>query len=365
MWGFEKTVKANGVRRRFLPRLVMSASYRRPFNNVNASNDGSSSDSEVGDRDSMVASKTSTLSVLEDKLGKVTSLAWKILPLNAVPEWQKDNNFILGSYRPTMFSVRGCFKSMFRLHNETWNIWTHFIGFLFFVILVAGVYTFGDHITGIFEDVSVYELPWSEQAMLCLFFIGAIACLLGSTLFHVLHNHSQPVSFLFSRIDYSGISLLITGSSVPAYYYGFYCAKVAQFVHISAILVLCVVCTSISLRSKFNTPSYRVFRFVMFSLFGLYGAVPFFHIYLRDGYVLASNAYALWGIVIMAFLYIGGGFLYASRIPERFWPGKFDIWASSHQLFHICVFTAALIHYDSLLKMVKYRLDVGSCMLTI
>jgi len=335
----------------------MSA-HRRPLNSSNSS-------SHAGDKDPMEASDSSSRSLLEKNIVRITNLAWKILPLSAIPDWQKDNDFILGSYRPTMFSVRGCFMSMFRMHNETWNIWTHFIGFLFFATVVAGVYIFGDYITRIFEDVSIYELPWSEQAMLSFFFVGVIVCLLCSTLFHILHNHSQPVSSVFSRIDYSGISLLITGSSVPAYYYGFYCAKIAQFVHISAIVVLCVVCTAISLRAKFNTPPYRVFRFVMFSLFGLYGAVPFLHIFLRDGYVLASNAYALWGIVIMALLYIGGGFLYASRIPERFWPGKFDIWASSHQLFHICVFTAALIHYDSLLKMAKYRLDVGSCMLAI
>ena len=67
----------------------------------------------------------------------------------------------------------------------------------------------------------------------------------------------------------------------------------------------------------------------------------------------------------MAAIYIGGGILYAFRIPERFYPGMFDVWASSHQLFHVCVITAALVHYDALLSMIKYRLDVGSCMNTL
>ena len=298
--------------------------------------------------------------VIEEKL---THLAWKIIPFNALPDWLRDNDYIVGSYRPPMFSFRGCFKSMFRLHNETWNIWTHFLGFLFFAVLVTGVYTFGDYITGLFEDVQIYELPWNEQVMLLLFFNGAIICLLCSTLFHVLSNHSQKVSFLFSRLDYSGISFLITGSSIPAYYYGFYCTKMAQFAHISILVILCTICITISMWNKFSQPKYRVFRFVLFVLFGLYGVIPFSHIYLRDGYKLASDAYALWGIIIMALLYIAGGALYALRIPERFWPGSFDIWANSHQLFHVMVVTAALVHYNSLLKMIKYRLDVGSsCM---
>lgn len=286
-----------------------------------------------------------------------------MIPFTALPEWLRDNEFIHGGYRPPMSSFRGCFKSMFRLHNETWNIWTHFVGFLFFVVLVSGVYWFGDFITGMFEDVEISKLPWSEQVMLSLFFSGAIVCMLCSTLFHVLHNHSREVNSLFSRLDYSGIAFLITGSSIPAYYYGFYCTWVAQYMHIAILVILCGVCITISMWSKFNKPKYRIFRFLVFVLFGLYGAVPFVHIYLRDGYRHAAHAYAMWGIVIMAAIYIGGGTLYAFRIPERFWPGRFDVWASSHQLFHVCVVTAALVHYDALLSMVKYRLDVGaSCM---
>ena len=301
----------------------------------------------------------------EEKLEAITHLAWKIIPFTALPDWLRDNDYIRGSYRPPMFSFKGCFKSIFRLHNETWNIWTHLIGCLFFVVLVAGVYTFGDYITGMFEDVRIYELPWNEQAMLLLFFSGTIMCLLCSTLYHVLLNHSQNVSLLFSRLDYSGISFLITGSSIPAYYYGFYCTKTAQFVHISILVILCTICITISMWSKFSHPKYRVFRFVLFVLFGLYGGIPFVHIFLRDGYMLASNIHPFQGIITMAALYIGGGFLYASRIPERFWPGMFDIWASSHQLFHVFVITAALVHYNSLLKMIKYRLAVGSSCLDL
>jgi adiponectin receptor len=251
---------------------------------------------------------------------------------------------------------------MFRLHNETWNIWTHFGGFLFFVALVLGMYTFGDYITGLFEDLVITSLPGMEQFMLALFFGGAIMCMLCSTLFHILHNHSHNVSLLFSRLDYSGITFLITGSSIPAYYYGFYCTWVSQCIHIGVLVVLCCVCLVVSMWRKFHTPGYRATRYITFVSFGLYGVIPGVHIYLRDGYTLAADAYALWGILMMAAIYIGGGALYACRIPERFWPGTFDVWASSHQLFHVCVVTASLVHYNALLSMAKYRLDIGSCL---
>ena len=41
----------------------------------------------------------------------------------------------------------------------------------------------------------------------------------------------------------------------------------------------------------------------------------------------------------------GGAVVYAMRIPERWKPGAFDIAFHSHQLFHIAVIIAALVHY--------------------
>ena len=46
-----------------------------------------------------------------------------------------------------MNSLMGCFRSMFRMHTETWNIWTHFLGFMFFLVLCLGIYVYGDYIT--------------------------------------------------------------------------------------------------------------------------------------------------------------------------------------------------------------------------
>ena len=44
-----------------------------------------------------------------------------------------------------------------------------------------------------------------------------------------------------------------------------------------------------------------------------------------------------------------------ARWPERAWPGSFDIWGSSHQLFHILVVLAAASHLYGLLKAFDYH----------
>ena len=302
-----------------------------------------------------------SLPKIEMKIEKIAHRVWKTISFDNLPHWLKDNEFLHRNYRPApMNSFRDCLKSIFRLHTETCNIWTHLLGFVFFVILCMGVYVFGDYITWLFEDVTIHNLPWVEQVMLSFFFIGAMACLGCSFMFHMFNNHSHRIYKVFIQFDFYGIAFLITGSSVPAYYYAFYCTTLAKYTHISILIALCVVCVSISLWSKFSTPKYRPLRFAVFVLLGLYGVVPAIHILLTEGLEEAEDAYAPWGLLLMAVIYISGGGLYVLRIPERFFPGKFDVWGSSHQCLHVFVIAAALVHYDTLLTMVKYRLS-ASC----
>lgn len=65
-------------------------------------------------------------------------------------------------------------------------------------------------------------------------------------------------------------------------------------------------------------------------------------------------------LLSMALLYLVGALLYATRTPERFFPGKFDIWFQSHQLFHMCVVIAAFTHYYGISEMAMKRLT-SSC----
>jgi len=59
-------------------------------------------------------------------------------------------------------------------------------------------------------------------------------------------------------------------------------------------------------------------------------------------------------LVLQGVLYIVGAVIYALRIPERFAPGKFDIFGSSHQVFHCFVLSAAVTHFVGLGKAYEY-----------
>ena len=50
------------------------------------------------------------------------------LSFGGLPDWMKDNEFLTVGHRPELHSYKECFKSIFGMHSETGNIWTHLIG---------------------------------------------------------------------------------------------------------------------------------------------------------------------------------------------------------------------------------------------
>ena len=64
----------------------------------------------------------------------------------------------------------------------------------------------------------------------------------------------------------------------------------------------------------------------IFIALGLTGLGPGLHYILTNDLWPHLNFY-FW-LLLMAVLYIAGGVIYAMRVPERLYPGKFDIWVS-------------------------------------
>ncbi len=191
------------------------------------------------------------------------------------------------------------------------------------------------------------------------FFIGAILCLACSTLFHTLSCHSKYVSTIFSRLDYAGIALLIVGSTIPWLYYGFYCQFYTKLTYITAVSVCGLLTLILLMWEKFDMPEYRTFRAVTFVTLALVSALPIVHFIALNGIDNSIKLGSLHKCIAMGALYLTGAFLYAARIPERWLPGKCDIWFQSHQLFHLLVVAAASVHYDGISEMALHRVLMG------
>jgi len=281
---------------------------------------------------------------------------WNHLSFAKLPAWMKDNEFIKFYHRPELNSVTECFKSILGVHSETGNIWTHLIGFIAFVICTIVFYVKP------LCDQCHTDLDIGEKLIFLFFFIGAILCLGLSFLFHTLCCHSEHVSKLFCKLDYVGISLLTVGSFVPWIYYGFYCQYTPKVVYLSIISVLGIACIAVTMMDKFSDPLYRPVRALLFVCLGLFGLVPTVHFLVQSGWSAGMAEASIHRVLIMGGLYILGAVLYGCRIPERFLPGKFDIWFQSHQIFHVLVIAAAFVHYHGMADMAVYRLTkAGQC----
>jgi adiponectin receptor len=93
----------------------------------------------------------------------------------------------------------------------------------------------------------------------------------------------------------------------------------------------------------------------MFVAMGLSAALPVFHGISLFGIRQMNRTIGLPYVITQGALYIIGAAFYAFRIPERFDPGRFDIWGSSHQIFHVLVLLAAWTHLIGLLHAFDYR----------
>ena len=121
------------------------------------------------------------------------SLQVNLLSHSELPEWLRGNEFLTYFHRPPMPSFRSCFKSIFKIHSETGNIWTHLIGFVIFVCITSYMLLLPTTAS------TPFPKNWQERLIFACFFAGAIFCLGVSWIFHTVYCHSKVVSKIFRR----------------------------------------------------------------------------------------------------------------------------------------------------------------------
>lgn len=92
----------------------------------------------------------------------------------------------------------------------------------------------------------------------------------------------------------------------------------------------------------------------MFVAMGGSSVLPVLHGLRLYGWADLEERMGLSWMLAEGVLYITGAGLYAARVPEKWAPGRFDIWGSSHQIFHFLVVAAAACHLVGLVKSANY-----------
>ena len=283
--------------------------------------------------------------------------------------------FILTHYR-VLFSFPLATRSLFHLHNETVNIWTHGLGAVY--LLYLSYATIGPG--GLLPKADGSE--WLDYVLFIVFHWSAIACFAASAAYHWYGCMSvQSHSCLYIG-DMSAIGLLILGSYIPGLYYAFYCRPVFQVVYIVTIVSLvsayflmyqCNHChatppafTTLPSRADIALPTphstsarqhshwLRVLLLVSLVAFAVIPSLHFLAVRQSD-YPQLEAWRVLWPLLGMLGCYGVGFVFYVGRWPERVWPRVFDVWCSSHQWWHCLIVVAVRVWHYNLIQVFEFK----------
>ena len=151
-----------------------------------------------------------------------------------------------------------------------------------------------------------------------------------------------------------GIAILIWGSTIPSVYYGFYYDAKLQKLYWLLITVLATSCTAATLFHRLHGPALRPLRAAIYSGLGLSAACFIIHGLVLYGWDIQNARMGLKWMGLTASLNLVGAIVYATRIPERWYPRRHDFFGSSHQILHIMVIVAGLTHWAGLLSAFHY-----------
>lgn len=272
---------------------------------------------------------------------------YKLSRVNETPAWQR-RPYILNGYR-VHFSYTLCVQSLIRLHNETGNVWTHLLGFFLFAYrLIRCSLNYPST-----EGPDGYDA--SMDSFWCItYFIGACSCMLSSSLFHLFNCHSLPTMACMFRCDINGINLIFIASFLPGIYYGFQCHPWWRSFYMCLVSLILAAASVISNVDRFRRlKSFDcIYKFMMAGIaaFALIPSLHWFCISTQEEIDLfAVEVFKLLGLYGVGFVF------FVTRFPESYFPGKFDLFCTSHQIWHVFVFLAALSWAHTLTKVIGFR----------
>lgn len=230
-----------------------------------------------------------------------------------LPEPWKVNPHILQGYRFSETKL-DCLRSCFQLSNELFNIWSHAIG----LVLVLAVAFYFYPSTPAFYSATNFDILVAG-----CFFAAACKCLICSISWHTMSSISdQTLMERFACVDYTGISLLVATSIMTTEYTAFYCEPWSRWIYMSLTLVLGIAGTVLPWHPTFNRADMSWLRVGFFVSLAATGFIPILQLTIERGW---NSTMALYSPILRSILvYLTGACLYASKFPERLFPGRFD-----------------------------------------
>ncbi|XP_069117805.1 membrane progestin receptor alpha-B-like [Argopecten irradians] len=257
---------------------------------------------------------------------------------------------IVKYYRPTNQPWRYYLISLFQIHNETVNVWTHLIGFVIMWCILG--------------KLSADYDVWTERHSwpMLVFGLCCVISTMTSACVHLLHSRSVYHHYSLFMVDYVGATVYSFGSGIQAFYvcsdkgtYEFVGSMYLPTLTFMTWLNYVVLCLS-KLMFGHNPCDGRR-KLIMIAMMTVQAALvtlPFgpryYRCYLSDSCSFSSLNH----LTVSWFLFISCAFFFGSHLPEKLCPGKCDILGQGHQIFHVISVINQMWQFHSM------RLDLAS-----
>ena len=249
--------------------------------------------------------------------------------------------FIKSGYRRAYSTPWQCLKSLFYLNNESFNVWSHILATCYFLVRYGMA-----ALTQCNSLLDTFNLPLFASAFgtLMLFSTSSTAHLLSS-----MSESGYKICFFF---DYAAVSLFAFTSTQAMFFY-VRPMNTQWIIFESPSLYLCLAalfsflltygcCKTDAAVNKFST----LLRTLSALVSWVFSTLPFIvGVTLCSCHATSSSCRALSACSSESVSYylrhvfytILAGFMYSSRLPERRFPGRFDLIGNSHHFLHLCI----------------------------
>lgn len=275
----------------------------------------------------------------EPTLGTTANFT-EIISAELIPEESREPYIYTGYRHRTDFI--GSLRSLFWLHNEIFNCWSHILG-----ILMVMFYVFEEYTSS------------SSSPIMYLYLFACFCFMFGSSFAHTFCCYNRFSRDALFTVDYIGLTIFTAGSSIAYVSFSFPIelwtkSGLFGFTFLDTYLIFLTLCSMVSIfqsvwtRTLPLSVSRSIIRLCAFASPGVLMSFPILykifaclsgHSINRLHYCASSTVWLKQFITcIISCLF------YISRFPECFYPGKFDYFGHSHNLFHVCALLG--LHYQ-------------------
>lgn len=247
---------------------------------------------------------------------------------------------ILSGYRPSGHGLLYYLASVFQIHNETVNIWTHLLGFL--LVLYRWLSLSADPSF----DPAFHPVLWA-------FSLCCLAYTFCSTMAHTFHSKSPETHYLCFQVDYAGIGFYTLGCSIYVFHaschhpytdvLGAYYLPSVVLMSAAGCLCCCIAKLKYSRPYPFRRKLWQLFSFGTQTILVFSLVIPrYVNCFRHPTCQLTSLNHHSY---VVGFI-TASVFFFSSHLPDKLVPGKVDIIGQGHQIFHVLCTIGTLLQFD-------------------